>query len=99
MTNSRLQASVKRRKRVSAVWLIPLFAVLVGLSFIYTDYRQKGVEIVLNFKSAKGIVAGKTKVRHLSIDVGQVTEVELNDSLDAVVVLSLIHISEPTRPY
>ena len=90
MTNSRLQASVKRRKRVSAVWLIPLFAVLVGLSFIYTDYRQKGVEIVLNFKSAKGIVAGKTKVRHLSIDVGHVTEVELNDSLDAVVVRALV---------
>ena len=90
MSNDRVKASVKRRNRVSAVWLIPIFAIIVGLCFIYTDYRQRGAEIVLNFKSAEGIVAGKTKVRHLSIDVGQVTEVALNDTLDAVVVRALV---------
>ncbi len=90
MSNSRPQAGVKRRNRISAVWLIPVFAVFVGLCFIYTDYQQRGVEIVLNFESAEGIVAGKTKVRHLSIDVGQVTEVGLNDSLDAVVVRAIV---------
>ena len=90
MSNSRPQAAVKRRNRISAVWLIPVFAVFVGLCFIYTDYQQRGVEIVLNFKSAEGIVAGKTKVRHLSIDVGQVTEVGLNDTLDAVVVRAIV---------
>ena len=90
MSNDRLPASVKRRNRISAVWLIPIFAVIVGLSFIYVDYQQRGAEIVLNFKSAEGIVAGKTKLRHLSIDVGEVTEVALNESLDAVVVRALV---------
>ncbi|OED36461.1 hypothetical protein AB833_28050 [Chromatiales bacterium (ex Bugula neritina AB1)] len=86
MANHNNNAIVSRRKRISAVWLIPLFAALVGAWFVYTEYQQLGSEVVLRFLSAEGIVAGKTKIRHLSIDVGEVTEVELNGSLDGVVV-------------
>ncbi len=86
MENNGQKAKVSKRKRISAVWLIPIFAILVGAWFVYTEYQQQGNEIVLHFQSAEGIVAGKTKIRYLSIDVGEVTEVELNESLDAVEV-------------
>ena len=86
MENNGQKAVVSKRKRISAVWLIPIFAMLIGAWFVYADYRKLGTEIVLYFQSADGIVAGKTKIRHLSIDVGEVTEVELNDSLDGVEV-------------
>lgn len=86
MDNNGQKAMVSKRKLISAVWLIPLFALLVGAWFVYTDYKQQGTEVVLHFKSAEGIVAGKTKIRHLSIDVGEVTDVELNESLDGVEV-------------
>ncbi|WP_169727478.1 intermembrane transport protein PqiB [Granulosicoccus antarcticus] len=77
---------MSKRKRISAVWLIPIFALLVGAWFVYTEYQQQGSEVVLHFQSAEGIVVGKTKIRHLSIDVGEVTDVALNESLDAVEV-------------
>ena len=84
MENNGQKAVVSKRKRISAVWLIPIFAMLVGAWFVYVDYKKEGTEIVLYFQSADGIVAGKTKIRHLSIDVGEVTEVKLNESLDGV---------------
>ena len=86
MENNGQKAVVSKRKRVSAVWLIPIFAMLVGAWFVYADYKKQGTEIVLYFQSADGIVANKTKIRHLSIDVGEVTEVKLNGSLDGVEV-------------
>lgn len=86
MENNGQKAVVSKRKRISAVWIIPIFAMMVGAWFVYSDYKQQGTEIVLHFQSADGIVAGKTKIRHLSIDVGEVTGVELNDTLDGVEV-------------
>ena len=91
MANSDQKAKVSKRKRVSAVWLIPIFAMMVGAWFVYSDYKQQGTEIVLHFNSAEGIVAGKTKIRHLSINVGEVTKVELNEALDAVEVRARMH--------
>jgi len=68
------------------VWIIPLFAVLLGLWMAWRFYSAKGPEIVVRFESAEGIIAGKTPVLCRSVPVGIVTRIALSNDLNVVLV-------------
>ena len=49
-----------RRPRLSAVWLIPLMAALIGLWLVFSYLSSQGPVITLELEDAEGINAGKT---------------------------------------
>lgn len=62
---------------LSAVWLIPLLAAIIGAWLLAQNLRNKGPEITLLIDNAEGIEVNTTAVRILNVDVGRVTRVRL----------------------
>jgi len=80
------QASVKtRRFSVSLVWIVPIVAVLVGISLVVHSILQEGPTITLTFKTGDGLTANKTEVRYRNVVIGHVSDVELSDDQKSVV--------------
>ncbi|PAW49206.1 mammalian cell entry protein [Pseudomonas moraviensis] len=80
-----------RRFSISLVWIVPVVAVLVGISLVVHNLMQEGPTIVVNFKTGSGLVANKTEVKYRSVVIGQVTDVELSGdqkSVDATIKLA-----------
>lgn len=78
------EAVVAARSRISVVWLIPLVAVLIGAWLVYQNYAGRGPEILIEFKTAEGLMAGKTRIKLKDVDVGLVEEVRVTDDLQHV---------------
>lgn len=72
-------------RQISAIWIIPLLAVLIGLGMIYRHYQNQGHHIQVVFDSAEGLEAAKTKVKYRSIDVGTVTNISFSKDLKKVI--------------
>ncbi len=71
----------ERRRRArwlpSLVWLIPIVAAVVGISLLVHTLTSRGPEITVTFRSAEGLVPGKTAVRYKDVDIGVVKAVRL----------------------
>src|SRR5215813_2907316 len=73
------QATVvpKRRRRISIVWIIPLFAAVVAIGIAIHSILSQGPTITIVFKAAEGVEAGKTFIKYKDVNIGQVTAVQL----------------------
>lgn len=82
------QATVvpKRRARVSVVWIIPVLAAAVAVGIAIQRILEEGPTIVISFKEAAGIEAGKTVIKYKDVNIGQVTAVQLSDDYTRVTV-------------
>ncbi|MBQ1873241.1 MAG: MCE family protein, partial [Succinivibrionaceae bacterium] len=70
----------------SAVWLVPLVALLIGVWLIYDYYSSRGEEIILYSQKADGLEAGKTLIKIRNVEVGKVTSISLSNDLSKVIV-------------
>lgn len=59
-------------------------AIAIGGWLAYKTYSEKGPVVSIQFKTAAGIEAGKTKVKFKDVDVGQVTAIDVNPDLKTV---------------
>ena len=75
---------VKKGKTFSAIWIIPIAAVLLGAWMVYHTYSTEGPEIRITFKTAEGLEEGKTKVKYRNVEMGVVQEITLGDNLEGV---------------
>ncbi|HKS11892.1 MAG TPA: MlaD family protein [Pseudomonas sp.] len=73
-----------RRFNVSLVWIVPIVAVLVGLSLVIHNVLQEGPAITLTFKTGAGLAANKTEVRYRNVVIGHVIEVALSEDQRSV---------------
>jgi paraquat-inducible protein B len=80
------QARVVKRERWSIVWLIPLTALIIGAWLAYHAISQRGPTITIEFATASGLQAGKTKVKFKEVTIGQVTDIALSEDLETVLV-------------
>ena len=80
------QAEVRKRSAFSLVWILPIVAAVVGAYLAFTTLSARGPDVVLTFKSAEGLTAGQTKVRHKAVDLGTVTSIRLSDDMTHVTV-------------
>lgn len=65
----------------------------MGVFLLYQGFIEKPIEVVLNFKTAEGIVAGKTEVRYKGMTIGKVTTIQMNldlESMDVHVDLDIL---------
>ena len=70
---------VKRRREwlPSLIWLIPIVAALVGEMLVARILMERGPEIVLTFKTAEVLEAGKTAVKYKDVQIGLVQSLRL----------------------
>lgn len=87
---------VRRARRLSPIWIIPIIAALLGLWLSWKYYSARGPAISVRFETAEGIVAGKTPVMCRSVTVGTVDTIDLTSNLKGVVV-TMQMTSEATR--
>ncbi|MFQ6546861.1 MlaD family protein [Aestuariibius sp. 2305UL40-4] len=71
-------------QRVSLVWLIPLFAVVVALGLAYQNYAEQGPYIEVFFPEATGITAGETQLHYRDVTVGLVEDVGFSEDITRV---------------
>lgn len=77
---------VVRPRRPSAIWLIPLVAVALGVYLVWLNWSQRGPEITIAFSDASGLEAGKTRVKYKDVEVGLVQTIRLSDDLKTILV-------------
>ncbi|MFC7337252.1 intermembrane transport protein PqiB [Haloferula chungangensis] len=80
------QATVRHRRRISNVWIIPIVAFLLAGWLIWKNYSDKGPLVSVKFETADGIKAGETEVRCRSVRIGVVEKVSLADDIGSVTV-------------
>ncbi|MHC8400632.1 PqiB family protein [Pseudomonas sp. MDT1-17] len=79
------QAPIKTlRFSVSLVWIVPIIAVLVGISLVVHNLMQEGPTITIMFKTGSGLTANKTEVKYRNVVIGHVSEVKLSDDQKSV---------------
>ncbi|MCX2898066.1 intermembrane transport protein PqiB [Pseudomonas mandelii] len=79
------QAPIKtRRFSVSLVWIVPIVAVLVGISLVVHSILQEGPTITITFKTGDGLTANKTEVKYRNVVIGHVSDVELSGDQKSV---------------
>lgn len=81
--NNKLNQDAKFKKP-SFIWVIPLLALLVTGSLLWSNSFNKGPVITLLCKDASGLEAGKTLVKFRSVTVGKVEQIKLADDYQNV---------------
>lgn len=75
----------------SAVWLIPLIALIAGGWLLMKHIRNTGPSITLLMDSAEGIEVNKTVIKVLNVDVGRVTKIQLREDQKGVAVTAQLN--------
>jgi paraquat-inducible protein B len=90
------RTTAPQRIRFSVVWIIPIVAALAGAWVAVTRIMSQGPEITIQFATAEGLEAGKTKVHFNGVDVGSVTAIQL--AADRRHVLLTVRMAVNTQP-
>jgi paraquat-inducible protein B len=80
------EALIKPVRTVSKIWLVPIIAFFIGMWMVYYQWSNQGQLITLQFNTATGLEAGKTKIKTRDVDIGIVKNIELSDDLSGVIV-------------
>lgn len=78
--------SIRSRFAISPIWIVPLVAVLVAVGLAVRAVVERGPEITLQFSSAEGLEANKTKVKYKDVAIGTVTGISLGEDRHSVKV-------------
>ncbi len=79
-------AAQPRQWSAWAIWLIPIVAALVAGGIIIQSMLERGGNISIEFKSAEGLEAGKTKIKYKDVDIGDVKTISLSPDRQKVIV-------------
>lgn len=74
------------KRRLSAIWIVPIIAALIGGWLTWKSIHEKGPLITITFRTAEGLEAKKTKVKFRDLDVGVVEDIRLSEDLSYVEV-------------
>ena len=103
LVQSASEPEIQSRKRFSVIWLIPMIAALIGIWLAVKAIRETGPTITIVFRSAEGLVAGKTEIKYKDVTVGKVETIKLSEDLSQVWVTAAMspdvagHLSQDTQ--
>ena len=92
-----------RRSRFSLIWILPIVALLIAGWIGYTTLSERGPTITITFKTATGLEAGKTEIKHNDVVLGMVKRIDPTPDLEHVVVVAQMnklaapHLNENTK--
>lgn len=78
--------SVKTKNWPSLVWLVPLVTALVGGWLIVRTLTDQAPVATIQFQTAAGIVAGKTKIKYKSVDIGIVDDIAFAEDFSNIIL-------------
>lgn len=76
----------KRRFSVQLVWIIPILAVLIGLSLGIQAFINRGETITITFKTGEGLEVGKTRIKYKDVQIGEVKGLAIAEDRSHVIV-------------
>jgi paraquat-inducible protein B len=87
------QASLRARphRRFNLIWLIPIITVAIGGYLAVTTLASRGPTITVTFRTAEGLKAGQSQVRHKDVVLGTVRTIELAPDFSHVIVTAELH--------
>ncbi|MCY1263751.1 mammalian cell entry protein [Pseudomonas jessenii] len=83
----------------SAIWVLPLIALIIGGWLGWRAYNETGIEIQVRFESGEGIQANKTEVVYKGMSVGKVKSLKLDDEGSSKGVIASIEMNKDVEPY
>ncbi len=83
----------------SAIWVLPLIALLIGGWLAWRAYSQAGTEIQVRFGSGEGIQVNKTEVIYKGMPVGKVVDLALDDEGEQVGVIATVEMNKKVNSY
>lgn len=93
------KAKVRPASNWSAIWVLPLIALLIGGWLGWRAYNEAGIEIQVFFATGDGIQAGKTEVIYKGMPIGKVIALELDDSGKQRGVRATIEMDKRVEPH
>ncbi|TMP42551.1 mammalian cell entry protein [Pseudoalteromonas citrea] len=78
-------ANIATKPKFSAIWLVPVIALIITAWMLYQHQINKGHTIFVKMQNAEGIVAGKTEVKVRNVKVGLVDSLRLQLEQNAVI--------------
>ena len=82
----------RKRGRPSAVWIVPIIAIVAAGTLAVRSYLQRGPTIHITFDTADGIEGGKSEVRYKNVPIGKVSSVDLTkDRQHIIATVKLTH--------
>lgn len=78
-------ANISIKPKFSAIWLVPVIALIITAWMLYQHQINKGHTIFVKMQNAEGIVAGKTEVKVRNVKVGLVDSLRLQLEQNAVI--------------
>ncbi len=89
----------KTRKTTSwsAIWVLPLLALLIGGWLAWKAMSEAGIEIQIRFENGDGIQVGKTQLMYKGIQVGKVTDLHVTKDIKGVV--ATVEVLKEAGPY
>jgi len=83
----------------SAIWVLPLIALIIGGWLGWRAYNETGIEIQVRFESGEGIQANKTEVVYKGMSVGKVKTLKLDDEGNSKGVIATVEMNKDVEPY
>ena len=83
----------------SAIWVLPLIALMIGGWLGWRAYNENGIEIQVRFESGEGIQANKTEVVYKGMSVGKVKSLKLDDEGSSKGVIASIEMNKDVEQY
>ncbi len=78
------QPDIRKTSNWSAIWVLPLLALLIGLWLLWRAFSEAGVEIRVHFADGEGIQVNKTQVVYKGIAVGKVIDLHISKDIQGV---------------
>ncbi|MFC3940121.1 MCE family protein [Pseudomonas gingeri NCPPB 3146 = LMG 5327] len=72
------KAKTRPASNWSAIWVLPLIALIIGGWLGWRAYNQTGIEIQVRFESGEGIQANKTEIVYKGMPIGKVKALTLD---------------------
>ncbi|WP_226687377.1 PqiB family protein [Stutzerimonas stutzeri] len=93
------QAKTRPASNWSAIWILPLIALMIGAWLAWQAYSERGIHIEVLFDSAEGIEVGKTSVLYKGMTIGVVRELRLEEDGRRQVVVADIEMNKDVEGY
>ncbi|MES2821786.1 MAG: MlaD family protein [Pseudomonadota bacterium] len=91
-------ATIRPASSWSAIWILPLIALLIGGWLTWRAYDQAGIEIQVLFESGEGIQVNKTEVIYKGMPIGKVVSLTLDEKGSRQGVLATLEINKSVEP-
>ncbi|EXF95574.1 mammalian cell entry protein [Pseudomonas fluorescens HK44] len=93
------KAKTRPASNWSAIWVLPLIALMIGGWLGWRAYNETGIEVQVRFESGEGIQANKTEVVYKGMPVGKVKSLTLDDEGKPRGVIATIEMNKDVERY